>query len=206
MRVYMRNAKRKSAHERGHDIRVRSRASERTSERAHATSVGNIKSPFNIFTRAGENDEVSCFLIMYPQAPEPRNSRCDVSERPATLVLHWREKPLSLAGCLHSFFLSFPLSLFLFFCLSSISLFPLLRANANRVSPSPGREVIVLSFYIPHLPHVMSFFPHRYLPLRFCSRHSSRRPYAHYYPLLPLLYSLEFINMILLYASIVIYR
>lgn len=42
---------------------------------AHATNAGNIKSPFNIFTRAGENDEVSCFLIMYPRAPEPRNSR-----------------------------------------------------------------------------------------------------------------------------------
>lgn len=42
---------------------------------AHATNTGNIKSSFNIFTRASENDEVSCFLIMYPRAPEPRNSR-----------------------------------------------------------------------------------------------------------------------------------
>lgn len=39
------------------------------------SNAGNIKSPFNIFTSGGENDEVSCFLIMHSRAPEPRNSR-----------------------------------------------------------------------------------------------------------------------------------
>lgn len=57
-------------------------------ERAHATKhrrAGNIKSPFNIFTRAGENDEVSCFLIMYPRTPEPRNSQHGVGAPPPSL-------------------------------------------------------------------------------------------------------------------------
>lgn len=42
---------------------------------ARVSNAGNIKSPFNIFTSGGENDEVSCFLIMHSRAPEPRNSR-----------------------------------------------------------------------------------------------------------------------------------
>ena len=66
MRASRRNTKRKS-----------SRACLRGARDEH---TGNIKSPFNIFTRAGENDEVSCFLIMQPRAPEPRNSRRGIGE------------------------------------------------------------------------------------------------------------------------------
>lgn len=68
---------------------------------AYASNTGNIKSPFNIFTRAGENDEVSCFLIMYPRAPEPRNSRLRAALFPS-----------GKAGCL-PLFTSYPIVLLL---------------------------------------------------------------------------------------------
>lgn len=60
---------------------------------ARVSNAGNIKSPFNIFTSGGENDEVSCFLIMHSRAPEPRNSRLGAGIHPpgeaALLLSHF---------------------------------------------------------------------------------------------------------------------
>lgn len=60
---------------------------------ARVSNAGNIKSPFNIFTSGGENDEVSCFLIMHSRAPEPRNSRLRAGilppGKPALLLPHF---------------------------------------------------------------------------------------------------------------------
>lgn len=118
---------------------------------AHATSTGNIKFPFNIFTRAGENDEVSCFLIMYPRTPEPRNSRRMVGE--SCLPLPFPSPPISSMVVMKKLLDSTPLLYhpvcpLLIFLLSSPFFSLPSRANANRLLFLPRSVAdVVLSLH-----------------------------------------------------------